>query len=59
MNITLQVLDKDGKEYPVTFYSIAAVSLTPNGTIIHSNGEQFKSVLPYGELWDKLKYLQK
>lgn len=59
MNITLQIIDKDGNEFPVTFFSIAAISSTPNGAIIHSNGEQFKSVLPYEELWNKLKYLQK
>jgi len=60
MNLTLEVYINDSKDkYLTTFYKIDALSKNPKGgSIIFLGGVQYKSALPYENLWDKLKKLQ-
>jgi hypothetical protein len=60
MNLTLEVYINDSKDkYLTTFYKVDALSKNPKGgSIIFLAGVQYKSSLPYENLWDKLKKLQ-
>jgi hypothetical protein len=61
MNITLTIIDKDGKESQMTFFEIVAISKdskNPEKSIIHTNGDKFLCTLSFGELWDKLKNIK-
>lgn len=61
MNITLTIIDKDGKEAQMTFFEIVAISKdskNPEKSLIHTNGEQFLCTLSFAELWEKLKNIK-
>jgi hypothetical protein len=61
MNITLTIINKEGKEAQMTFFEILAISKdskNPEKSIIHTNGEQFLCTLSFAELWEKLKNIK-
>jgi len=60
MNLTLEVYINNSKDkYLTTFYKIDALAKNPKGgCIIFLGGIEYKCLLPYENIWDKLKKLQ-